>query len=178
MSIFQWFKKRNKKETYVCPDCGQQHEGLPALGFAEPFPYSALSDEEKQSIADIDDDFCVIRYPEQTDRFIRVTLTIPVNDACEDFDYGLWVSLSEKSFEDYKADFLNSEEGKVYFGTICNHLPGYELSTIRLHVNVNTRAGNQRPLLVPHEGEHQLIADWEQGISWEEARRRIALCQP
>jgi len=123
MGIFDFFKKKQKTSEFKCPNCGQIHDELPALGFVAPYYYDMLSEKDKAAIAELTTDFCIIRHVEQTDRFIRTTLTIPINDACENLDYGIWVSLSEKSYEEYKSEFKNNVEGKTYFGMISNFIP-------------------------------------------------------
>ena len=55
-----------------------------------------------------------------------MTLTIKENDHCEDLEYGLWVSLSEKSFEDYSANFINEHHEANYFGWVSNDIAEYE----------------------------------------------------
>ena len=173
MRIFDLFKKKPKSTEYKCLTCGEMHDELPALGFITPFYYETLNEKDKKEIAEISTDFCVIKHKEQTDRFIRTTLTIPINNACEDLDYGVWVSLSEKSYKEYKSEFKNNVEGKTYFGMISNEIPDYEESTLGLHVNVNTRSGGIRPELSVHRIEHQLISDLENGITIEQAEKRI-----
>lgn len=96
-----------------------------------------------------------------------------INDACEDLDYGIWVSLSKKSFDEYKAEFKNNVDGKTYFGMICNEIPDYKESTLGLQVNVNTQSAGIRPEIIPHQNEHKLILDWENGITIEEAVKRV-----
>ena len=164
--------KKNKPE-FKCSSCGEIHDELPALAFKTPYHYDILNEKEKSEIAEISDDFCVIRHEDQTDRFIRTVLTLQINDACENLDYGIWVSLSEKSFEDYESNYKKEEEEKTYFGIICNEIPDYKDTTIGLHVNVNTRNGGIRPEIIPHETEHQLVRDWENGITLKEALSRI-----
>tara|TARA_B100001765_G_scaffold201047_1_gene154086 strand:+ start:3615 stop:4169 length:555 start_codon:yes stop_codon:yes gene_type:complete len=173
MGIFDLFKKKQKINEYKCATCGQVHDDLPALGFTTPFYYETLNERDKEEIAEISSDFCIINHEDQTDRFIRTVLTIQVNDACENLDYGIWVSLSQKSFNEYEADFKNDGEEKTYFGMICNDIPDYEKSTLGLHVNVNTRKGGIRPEIIPHQNEHKLITDWENGISIAEAEKRV-----
>lgn len=165
--------KKQKVQEFRCERCGEIHDGLPALGFDTPFQYAILNDQDKEEIAEISSDFCIIRHPEQTDRFIRAVMTIQINDACEDLDYGIWVSLSEKSFNNYEENFKKEAEEKTYFGRICNKILDYEESTLGLHVNVNTRNGGIRPEIIPHQSEHQLVIDWENGISIKEAKKRI-----
>lgn len=166
-------KKKHEPTQYRCSTCGQVHDELPAFGFRTPYHYDILSDEAKKTIAEISDDFCIIRHPGQTDRFIRATLTIPINDACEDLDYGIWVSLSEKNFNEYLSEFHDYTSEKTYFGTICNKIPAYAESTIGLPVNVVTSPEGLRPELVPHQSKHALVDDWEKGITIEAAENRV-----
>lgn len=173
MGIFDLFKKKPKPTEFKCSTCGEVHDELPALAFITPFYFETLNAKDKEEIAVISSDFCVITHEDQTDRFIRTTLKMQINDACEDLDYGIWVSLSEKSFDEYEAEFKNNVDGKTYFGMICNEIPDYEESTLGLHVNVNTQSGGVRPEITPHQNEHKLITDWEKGITIEEAEKRV-----
>lgn len=162
------------KTTYTCECCGQVHEGWPALAYDSPSNYNELSVEERNSIAELSEDFCMIRHTDQTDRFIRVMLSLKVNDYCETLDYGLWVSLSEKSYEDYSENFNSENHEVTYFGWLCNHISGYERSTMGIPTTVYTRTGNQRPEIVPHESfEHPFVRDYFNGITKVEAERRI-----
>jgi|TARA_B110000902_G_scaffold86485_1_gene102629 hypothetical protein len=173
MRIFNLFKKKGKSTEFKCSTCGNVHDELPALGFLSPYYYDTLDEKDKKEIAELSSDFCVINHENQTDRFIRTTLTIPINDICEDLDYGIWVSLSEKNYNEYKSEFKNNVEGETYFGMFCNDLPDYEESTLGLHVNVNTRPEGIRPEISIHKIEHKLISDLENGISFKEANKRI-----
>ncbi len=62
-------------QKYICKNCGQEHDVWPALAYSSPTFYNDLSDTDKESIAELDSDFCVIEHPDQTDRFIRCSLT-------------------------------------------------------------------------------------------------------
>lgn len=158
---------------YTCTICGKEHEEWPALAYISPSYYHALSDEEKSMYGELDADFCIIRHPEQTDRFIRGSLTQQVTDHCESLEYGVWVSLSETSFLDYRANFDNENHEVTYFGWLSNDLPDYEFKN-SIPVNVNTRTGNQRPEIVPHSSfEHPFVNDYYNGITKAEAEQRI-----
>lgn len=158
---------------FHCEKCGQVHEGLPTLAFNTPDFYEYLNEKDRDELVEeLSSDFCVIRYPEQTDRFIRAVMTIPILDACEDLDYGIWVSLSEKSFADYRNTYQKDVEERQYFGRICNAIPGYE-DTLNLHVEVRTRNDGFRPEVVPYASDHPLVTDWENGITYEEAKSRV-----
>ncbi len=158
---------------YTCSCCGQEHFEFPALTFKSPDNYDTLSQQDKETIAEISSDFCVITHSDQTDRFIRCTLTQKVIDHCEDLEYGLWVSLSEKSFNDYSENFNNENHETKYFGWLCNNIPEYEFKE-SIPTTVFTRTGNQRPEIIPHEDfDHQFVKDYYNGITKDEAERRI-----
>jgi len=158
---------------YTCSSCGKEHESWPALAYDSPSNYNSLSQSEKEVIAEIDSDFCVITYPDQTDRFIRCTLTQKVIDHCEDLEYGLWVSLSEKSFKDYLDNFNNENHETSYFGWLSSNLPDYDFFE-SVPTTVFTRTGNDRPEIIPNKDfDHPFVTDYYNGISRREAERRI-----
>ena len=157
---------------YKCGKCGQEHDDWPAITFSSPTPYNELTDEEKK-LAFLSDDICVIEYPDQTDRFIRCTLSQKVNDHCQPLDYGLWVSLSESSFQDYFDNFENQEHFTEYFGWLSNNIPGYE-RTLSIPTTVQTKGGNHRPEIFPHQSfDHPFVNDYYNGIAREEAEIRL-----
>ena len=185
MPLREWFKRKfrtkniklqnqeTEKTLFKCSICGEQHSEWPALAFSSPANYAGLTQTEQNSIAEIDEDFCVITYEDQTDRFIRTTLVQKVNDFDKDLDYGLWVSLSENSFKDYKANFNNENHETSYFGWLCNGIPGYEFKQ-SIPMTVWTKTGNDRPEIIPHEDfNHKFVKDYYFGITKAEAERRI-----
>src|SRR5690349_9399198 len=120
--------------SYQCSVCGEIHEDLPALGFNSPYYYDILSETDKESIASLTSDFCTINHVEQTDRFIRTVLHQKIREFDDTLDYGVWVSLSEKSFEDYREHFSDDLHQATYFGYLCSNIPGYE-TTLSLKMN-------------------------------------------
>lgn len=162
------------KTKYTCSNCGQVHDEWPALAFDSPTSYNVLPESMKDEIGELTRDFCIVRHPDQTDRFIRGTLTIKVVDHCEDLEYGIWVSLSEKSFQDYSDNFKNPDHEAKYFGWLSNDIPEYEVSDASIPTTVFTRKGGLRPEIVPHEDfDHPLVRDYYEGITKAEAERRI-----
>ena len=96
-----------------------------------------------------------------------------VNDHCEDLEYGLWVSLSEKSFEDYLANFDNENHETQYFGWLSNYISQYQFSN-SIPTTVVTKSGNDRPEIFPHQDfDHPFVKDYYEGITKEEAEKRI-----
>ena len=168
-----WKRKKNKKTEFKCSECGKVHSEWPALAFKSPANYDFLSDKEKTELGKLESDFCEIHYEDQIDRFIRVTLTQKVKDACETLEYGLWVSLSEKSYLDYKENYNNPNHETGYFGWLCSNVPEYG-DTSSIPCDVMTKSGNDRPEIFPHEDfDHPFVRDYYGGISKTEAENRI-----
>ncbi|WP_075340444.1 DUF2199 domain-containing protein [Tenacibaculum agarivorans] len=166
-----WKKKKNKE--FRCSVCGEIHNEWPALAYASPSSYFQLTEEEKNNIAKINDDFCIINYEDQTDRFIRVVLKQKIVDYDDILEYGLWVSLSEKSFKDYKTNFKNTNHENQYFGWLSNYLPDYTF-TKNIPTTVVTKTGNERPEIFPHKDfDDPFIKDYYNGITKKEAEKRI-----
>lgn len=164
----------SNKAKYTCSNCGQIHDEWPALAFDSPTSYNVLPEKIKEEIGELTSDFCTVNHPEQTDRFVRGTLTIKVNDHCQNLEYGLWVSLSEKSFEDYSRNFGNPNYEAKYFGWLSNDIPEYEVPEGGIRTTVFTRKGGLRPEIVPHtDFDHQLVHDYYEGITKAEAAKRI-----
>lgn len=163
----------SQKPQYKCESCGKVHEDWPSLAYNEPSYYSMLDENEKKDKAKLSSDFCVIIDEKQTDRFIRGTLFQKVNDECQELHYGPWISLSEKSFEDYRDNYHNENHEVVYFGWLSNNLEGYT-DTLSVPCDVVTKKGNARPEIIPHGSfDHELVVDYYNGISKTEAEFRI-----
>ena len=164
----------NDTIKYICDCCGKEHESWPAITYNAPNSYSNLSSEEKEEIAVIDQDFCVIKYADDhIDRFIRVVFIQKVNDHCENLEYGFWVSLSETSFKDYLENFDNENHETQYFGWLSNYIPQYDFSN-SIPTTVVTKSGNDRPEIFPHNDvDHPFVKDFYNGITKEEAEKRI-----
>jgi hypothetical protein len=168
-----WRKKKKPQTDFTCSECGQVHSGWPALAYNSPAFYHDLTPEQKASNAELNSDFCVVEIDNETSYFIRVTLFQKVADSDEMLEYGLWASLSEKSYKDYCENYSDENQSGSYFGWLANDLPEYELSGI-IPTNVNLQNGNQRPEMVPHTGtNHQFVIDYYEGISSHEAQRRV-----
>ena len=163
----------NLPNEFKCPECGQIHSEWPALVFSSPANYNCLSEQERSELGRLGSDFCEIHYQDQIDRFIRVTLTQQVHDTCENLEYGLWVSLSEVSYSDYRDNIDNENHETVYFGWLCSDIPEYD-DTMSIPCNVVTKSGNSRPEIFPHDDfDHPFVEDYYNGITKMEAEKRI-----
>lgn len=164
----------NNTIKFICDCCGKEHESWPAITYNSPNSYNQLTPQEKEDIAVIDQDFCVIKYADDDiDRFIRVVLIQQINDYCAKLEYGFWVSLSEKSFENYLENFDNENHETQYFGWLSNYIPQYQFPD-SIPTTVVTKKGNERPEVFPHKDfDHPFVRDYYNGITKEEAERRI-----
>lgn len=157
--------------TYICECCGEEKEDWPAIAYNSPSQYMDLSDEEEKN-SDLGSDLCIIRYNDETCYFIRAVLAQNVIDSCQNLEYGVWVSLSEKSFSEYVDNYNNQDFTAVYFGWLANHLPDYDYDSIPANVEVDNFLG--RPFILPHSShDDRFVKDCYDGISREEAQKRI-----
>jgi hypothetical protein len=153
--------------AFTCSRCGKRHEGSPSFAFSAPVYYDELSEIQKQSMGLLTDDLCEIRHPENTDYFARVLLEIPIHGISEPFLWGVWVSLSQNSFERYTSTWGQHDESDSYFGWFSNRLPYYP-DTINLKANVRPRNGGVRPCLELQPCAHPLTVHVREGLTvWE-----------
>jgi hypothetical protein len=159
--------------AFTCTCCNEIHEGSPSYAFNAPDHYACLNEVEKASMGHLDDDLCMIKHDEGCDYFIRALLEVPIHGVEEPFLWGLWVSVSQRSFERYVETFDNPVAGDCFFGWVCNAVPCYPAAG-ELASDVVVQADGQRPLLFLHqdgENDHPLIADQKQGISIAKAQQ-------
>lgn len=157
--------------SYTCSRCGQTHSGSPSFGFDEPWHHAALEPQQRAAQSRINADFCIISGPDgRTDRFVRTVLELPIHGVDQPLTWGVWVSLSENSFEHYSQTFDAPAPGTSYFGWFSNRLPGYP-ETLAVPADVAVRAAGLRPLLTLHrQHQHPLVNDQHRGLSAERAR--------
>ena len=154
--------------AFTCTCCGKVHEGSPSFAYSAPLHYSNLSPEDRAK-ATLTSDTCVITHDEQTDRFIRVVLEIPIRGAGEPFTWGVWVSLSEANFNKYVETADDPDEQASYFGWFCNRLPYYD-DTSGLKTKVRPRKNGIRPYLELERSGHLLAEHLHNGLTIAQAQ--------
>lgn len=133
-----------------------------------PDQYACLSEEQRAAMGKISSDFCSITHEDGTDYFIRAVLEVPIHGVEEPFLWGVWVSLSEKSFTRYVQTYDSPVEGDGFFGWVCNSLSAYPYEGSRAADVFVQPAGGQRPKVVLHRGDPEndpLVIDQVRGIS-------------
>ncbi|HEU4825042.1 MAG TPA: DUF2199 domain-containing protein [Dongiaceae bacterium] len=150
--------------SFVCATCGRLHEGSPSIGYSAPFYWQEAYRADTTGTSRINDDLCMI---ERRDYFIRCILEVPILEVEEPFLWGVWVSQSERNFQDYADSFHDTPERRT-FGYFANRLPGYP-DTLSLHTQVNWQRGRGRPIVELEPADHPLYRDWSEGIGWARA---------
>ena len=159
--------------AFKCSSCDEIHEGSPSVGYKMPDQYASLSDQQKASMGTLSPDFCTITHEEGTDYFVRAILEIPIHGVEEPFLWGVWVSLSKKSYQRYWDTYDNPVEGDGFFGWVCNTPKEYPTDAVR-PADVRVQFGRQRPKVVLHrsECEHDpMVIDQVNGISVARAQQ-------
>ncbi len=162
--------KRGKKvETFICSRCGQVHEGPPlAYGADYPEAWAAVPEAQRRRRVVLSEEQCII---DKKDFYVRARLVIPVVDGPEPFEWGVWVSLGQKSFmrmaEVWSTPGRESEP--PYPGWLQTELPGYP-PTLNLKGKVHTRPVGERPTLELDSIDHPLVAEQRRGITMQRVR--------
>lgn len=154
--------------SFKCTRCAKIHEGSPSFAFGEPAPYLAQEDSVRTA-GKLDSDLCWYDDEEGRHYFARVCLEIPIHGVSEPFIWGVWVSLSESSFNRYVETCDEPDTSDSYFGWFCNNLPYYP-DTHSLKTQVRPRTGGIRPCLELEKTDHPLSIDFHQGISIKRAQ--------
>lgn len=150
---------------FKCATCDKWHEGEPSVAYAEPAYLLSIPERERKARVRSSDDLCSV---DNEFFFARVCLEVPIIGAGEPFHWGVWVSLSKKSFDDYTERFNRREVGGPDFSWLANEFPGYP-SIAGLKSRIFARAGGMRPLVELEESEHPLSVDFHNGMSAERA---------
>ena len=141
-----------------------------------PASYEDLNNDERAR-ASLTADFCVIEGPEQTDRFVRAVLELPVHELDDAFRWGVWVSLSESSFARAKELFPLANvppDEPARFGWLSSRIYAYAPTTLNLKTMLTFRGDNNRPLIALEETEHPLSVEHRNGITVGRVQELVA----
>lgn len=148
---------------YTCGSCGEWHDELPlAYGTDAPDYWSPQLEDDERS--ELGEEQCVLAGEHF---FVRGRIAIPLLDHDEDFEWGVWVSLSEESFK--RMSELWSTPGRErepsYFGWLSTELPVYTPATLNLKTRVHTEPVGVRPLVELEPTDHPLAVQQRTGIT-------------
>ncbi|WP_322025786.1 DUF2199 domain-containing protein [Burkholderia sp. BCC1977] len=151
---------------FQCAQCDEWHEGEPSVAFKLPDFLLGIPEPERATRAIRDEDMCVV---DRQYFFVRACLEVPIIGADEPFLWGLWVSLSERSFDDYLENQEAGNASGPYFSWLANRLPGYPVPK-GLKSHTHPRLDGQRPLVELDTTDHPLSLDFHNGMSAERAQ--------
>ena len=109
--------------------------------------------------------------------FIRAILCLPVVDADQDFEWGVWVSQSEANFRRRRQlrTLLRPDRISPTFGWLSNELPGYEPSTLEVKTMLSPDpAPGMRPFVEVEPSDHPLSIEQRDGITVARVRELVA----
>jgi hypothetical protein len=108
--------------------------------------------------------------------FIHALLHIPIKGSDEMFTWGVWCSLSEKSYLEVAENWENPERTSMgpYFGWLCNRIPDYP-DTLYLKTHVNQRKVGLRPTVELEQTMHPLAIHQREGIEAAELNRIVSV---
>ncbi|MCP2288567.1 hypothetical protein APR08_001481 [Nocardia amikacinitolerans] len=148
---------------FLCSCCGQEHDGLP-FGYGTVAPAYWNEDLEGRPGNVLGGEHCVIGGEHF---FIRARLVLPIVDAENDFEWEVWVSLSESNFD--RATKLWTSPERVqetpYFGWLSTELPTYEPTTLNLKTKMHSRPPGIRPTVELEPTDHPLAVQQRTGIT-------------
>jgi hypothetical protein len=152
---------------FHCATCGELHAGTPAFHFAAPTQASAIPVEERRVRVELSEDDCII---DGEHFFLKGLLEIPIQGAGQPFTWGVWVSVSEKSYLRFAELFEDPlrETGEWFFGWLCSSIPGYP-DTHLLKTNLHVREFPIRPFVELEPTDDPIAIDQRNGISRDRA---------
>jgi len=162
---------REESLRFTCSTCGQEHD-LAEISFGTDAPLQwGLLSEEERSRSLLAGEQCEIASTEGRSFYIRACLEIPIKGTDQTFNWGVWCSLSEKSYSEIAQHWDDPCRQNLgpYFGWLCTKIPGYQ-DTAFLKTMVHQRAVGLRPLVQLEPTDHPLAVDQRNGI--EENRLR------
>ncbi len=149
--------------SYVCGRCGRRHDGIPfSYGSDAPAYWSdALAAEDTSQLTA---EQCVIQ---REHFFVRARIVIPVLDADAEFDWGVWVTLSQSNFKQMNEVWTSPgrEDEPPYFGWLSTEIPIYQPTTLNLKTHIYTQPVGQRPLVELEPTDHPLAVEQRTGIT-------------
>lgn len=160
---------------YTCSVCGEYHDELMLdIRLGLPDDVFALTGEERERVAELGDDWCVLR-GEQPRFFTRALLELPVPELETYFGYGLWAELDEVGFARIRElwDDPRGPDEPPFAARIANELAPYE-ATNGLPVLIRLRDVDLLPSAELADAAHELVADQRDGITAARAQELTA----
>jgi hypothetical protein len=148
---------------FECSCCHQHHDELPLAydTFAPAYWHDGLTGQPDSILGD---EQCVI---DREHFFVKARLILPTLDTDDDFEWGVWISLSKASFARVTELWDKPErvQEPPYFGWLATELPTYEPTTLNLKTNLHTQPVGVRPIVELEPTDHPLAVEQRTGIT-------------
>ncbi len=131
-----------------------------------PEPIFALDEEERDRLARVGEDSAVLQASGGERFFVRGLLELPIEDDDGYFGYGAWIEVGRRDFEAL-GELWHDDDGwrtAPFAGTLANELSPY-VATEGLPVRIQLRDVQLLPLVALDDGDHELVAAQQDGIS-------------
>jgi hypothetical protein len=151
---------------FVCAQCGETHEGLPGFSFPYPMELNSIPQSEWPNRVALGSDACVIDHQWF---FVLAQLELPMRGSEEALTYGVWVSVSEASFETFQRTFeqrAGRENEEPLFAWLTAVPPPFPRATLKSRVHL--RPYPERPWLELEPTEHPAAVAQREGLSRQE----------
>jgi hypothetical protein len=159
---------------FTCTTCGAEHDiDDISFGADAPVQWGLLSDAERfRSL--LAREQCEIESHEGRSFYIRACLEIPIAGTGRTFTWGVWCSLSEKSYVEISEHWNDPARFSLgpHFGWLCTKVPGYP-DTVFLKTMVHQREVGVRPLVELEATDHPLAVDQREGIEEDRLRAMV-----
>jgi hypothetical protein len=150
---------------FTCATCGEIHLGMPSFGAEAPLSYFDIPENTRKTRCVLESDSCVI---DNTSYFVYGLIEIPVHGEEDAFAWGVWVSLSESSFQQWRDCFHSKNRSQIgpFFGWLNAWLSPYP-RTVNLKARIHLRDDGVRPYIELEPTDHPLAIEQRLGISVE-----------
>lgn len=151
---------------WICPCCGEEQTGLiDSVSYQYPDNWMT-GDEQTDPNGKMNEDFCIFdRGNGQMERYIRCILLLPIQEHERSFMFGVWISVSEDSWEIYRDGFESGQYSEDWcHGFLGNEIGPFPDSFI-LQCEVVFGEDNNRPEVFFYEADHDLVVAQANGIS-------------
>jgi len=151
--------------SFMCPVCGQTHDGVPAWTYGVPDYWLGLP-LERRALGACNEDLC--RTPDGR-FFVRAVLELPLIGGPEPtFELGVWGALSAADFDRYVDTFDHEDQSKL--GRMVSHLAnavrGFAGSQSLLAA-LRPQDQRKRPFMDLEPADHPLAIAQREGISFD-----------
>lgn len=148
---------------FKCAGCGEWHEGAPSFAADAPLHFYGVPESERNKRCVLTTDTCVI---DGEFFYARGCIEIPVDGDEEPFVWGVWVSLSEDSFEKFLNSLGRKKRSHIgpFFGWLSAEFLVYPPSE-NLKTMLHLRDDGTRPFIEIEPTDHPLAIEQRTGIS-------------